>query len=158
MARQFNLVMNMKPVQLLAPTTTNGGATSRRFGMKGFHKAWIVAEFKQAVANATTLTIACYSLVSGGTSGTMPNVPNYQNGDTALNDTLVVNADGTVITLASTVKSMQAIFEVDPSRLPAGFPYIGVATSDSTQATNFVSITAYGLPRYQQQIPPTAVV
>jgi hypothetical protein len=156
MSRQFNLVMNMKPVQLLAPTTTNGGATSRRVSLKGAHKAWIVADFKQAVGHATTLTLSQFSAITAGNTAAGPAVPNYQNGDCALNDTLVVNAESAVITLAATVKSMQAIFEIDPSRLTALFPYVGVAASDSSQATNFVSITAYLLPRYQQQVPPTA--
>lgn len=157
MARQFSITANMKVVQLLAPTTTNGAATSRRVSMKGAHKAFIVVELKQAVGHATVLTLNQATAVTGGSTATGPTVPNWQNDDTAAADTLTKNADAATVTVAADVKSKQAIFEVDPSRLSTADPYIFVTSSDSSQATNFMSAVAYLLPRYQQATPPTAV-
>ncbi len=158
MARQFSLPANLKIVPLLAPTTTNGGVSSRRVGTSGFHKVWLVAELKQAVGHATVATLTQATAVTGGTTATGPASQNWTNNDAAAGDTLTKNAAATVVTVAADVKSKQIVFEVLPEDLTSGYAYVYLALGDSSQATNFVSVTAYGLPRYAQATPPTAVV
>jgi hypothetical protein len=158
MSRQFRITANMKPVQLLAPTTTNGGATSRRVSCKGAHKAFVVVELLQAVGDATTITLNQATAVTGGSTAAGPSVPNWLNEDTAAGDTLTQLANANNVVVANNIKSKQIVFEVDPAALTNGDPYIFVTSSNSAQATNFMSATAYLLPSYQQATPPTAVL
>ena len=157
MARQFSLPQNLKIVPLLAPTTTNGGVVSRRVGTSGFHKVWLVAELKQAAGHATAVTLTQATAVTGGTTATGPSSQNWLNEDAAAGDTLTKQANGTGVTVTNDVKSKQIVFEVLPEDLTSGKPYVFLSIADSSQATNFASVVAYGLPRFQQATPPTAV-
>lgn len=157
MSRQFSLPQNCKIVQLLAPTTTNGGADSRRCHVKDAHKAWIVVELLQAVGHATAVTLKQATAVTAGTTATGPSSANWLNEDCAAGDTLTKGSNATAVTVTNNIKSKQIVFEVDPSALTDGSPFIYVSAADSSQATNFMSVTAYLQARYQQGTPPTAV-
>ncbi|MGJ5163170.1 hypothetical protein [Bradyrhizobium sp. HKCCYLR1051] len=158
MARQFSLPQNLKIVPLLAPTTTNGGVDSRRVNTAGFHKVWLVAEMKQAAGHATVVTLRQATAVTGGSNAAGPAATqNWLNEDAAAADALTKNANANAVTVTNNIKSKQVVFEVLPEDLTAGSPYVYLNFSDSSQATNFVSVTAYGHPRYTQATPPTAV-
>jgi len=157
MARQFSLPQNLKVVQLLAPTTTNGGANSRRVNLANAHKAWIVVELKNAAGFAEVVTLQQATAITGGSTAAGPtSTQNWKNEDTATLDALTKNANGNSVTTDTNVKSKQIIFEVLPEDLTAGYQYIYANLSDSSQATNFASVTAYLLERYAQAIPPSA--
>lgn len=159
MARQFSLPQNLKVVPLLAPTTTNGGANSRRVNTGGFHKVWLVADLMNAQGAAVTVTLKQATAVSGGSTANGPaTAQNWKNEDAVASDTLVKGANGNAVTTDTNAKSKQVVFEVLPEDLTSGDPYVFLNFSDSTQATDFVSVVAYGLPRFQQATPPTAVV
>lgn len=157
MARQFSLPRNMKVVQLLAPTTTNGAATSRRMNTANAAKAWIVCELKQAAGHATQVSLNQATAVTAGTTAAGPAVPNWLNEDTAAGDTLTKGTNAASVTVTNNIKSKQIIFEIDPIALTSGSGYVFVTTNDSSQATNFLSATGYLLTSYQQDTPPTAV-
>lgn len=157
MARQFSLVQNLKLVPLLAPTTSNGAVVSRRVNCANFHKVWLVAEMKQAVGHATAVTLKQATAVTGGSTATGPSSQNWLNEDAAAADTLTKQANGTAITVTNDVKSKQLVFEVLPEDLASGKQYVYLDFADSSQATNLVSVVAYGLERYAQATPPTAV-
>jgi hypothetical protein len=159
MSRQFSLPVQMPPVQLLAPTTTNGGATSRRFNMKNVNKAWIIVDLLQAFGDATAVTLNQATAITGGTTAAGPNVPIWANEDTVASDSRTKQtADASVYTVTNNIKSKQIIFEVDPSRLTAGSSYVFVTTSNSTQAANIANVTAVLQNSYQMAAPFSAVV
>ncbi len=157
MARQVSIPAQFPPVQLLAPTTTNGGATSRRVSCANAAKVTIIVDMKQAVGHATVLTLNQATAVTGGSTKTGPVVPNWLNEDCVTNDTRVKKTAAATITVTNDVKSKQAIFEVDPMLLDNTYPYVFVTSSDSSQATNFMSAEAIVQQSYQQATPPTSV-
>lgn len=157
MARQISIPASFPPVQLLAPTTTNGGATSRRVSVKGRAKVTIIVDLKQAAAHATVISLMQATAVTGGSTAAGPSVPNWLNEDCAASDVRVKGTDAASVTVASAIKSKQVIFEVDPARLTDGYAYVYVTASDSSQATNFMNAQAILQESYQQASPPTAV-
>lgn len=157
MARQFSLPQNLKIVPLLAPTTTNGAVVSRRVNLANAHKCWLVAELKEAVGFAEVVTLKQATAVTAGTVANGPATSqNWKNEDAAASDALTKNANANSVTVSNDVKSKQVIFEVLPEDLDVGKQYVFLDFNDSTQATNFVSVTAYLLERYQQASPPSA--
>jgi hypothetical protein len=161
MARQFSLPQNCKPVQMIAPKTTNQAITSQVISLKNAHKAWVVLEFTQAAGHATTPTLVQATTIAAGTNKAGPSVPIWANEDTGATDTLVKQtSDAASYAVTNNIKNKQVIFEIDPSRLDVnnGYCCIYFTIATSSQATNFVSATAYLLERYQQATPPTAIL
>lgn len=160
MSRQFSLPQNMKIVQLTSPVTTNGGVTTDVISLKNAHKAWLVVELTQAQANATQLSLKQATDVAAGTNKAGPTVPIWANEDTVASDTLVKQADAASYTVANDAKHKQVVFEIDPSRLDIanGYDCVYLVSADSTQATDFISVTAYLQTRYEQATPPSAII
>jgi hypothetical protein len=161
MARQFNIPAHLKPVQLLAPQTTNGALTSQVISLKNASKAWLVLEFNQAVGHATTPTLNQATSIAAGTNKAGPAVSIWANEDTVATDTLVKQAaEAALFAVAATVKKKQVVFEIDPARLDVngGYDCVYLTIATSGQATNFVSGTAYLLNAYEQATPPSAIL
>jgi hypothetical protein len=158
MAGGFSIPQGMIPVQLLAPTTTNGGATSRGVNLKWAIRAFIVVDLLQAVGNATQINLRQATAMALGSNAVGPNVPNWKNEDCAASDALTKNTDANSVAVAADVKSKQVIFQVDPAKLAAGSPVVYVTSSNSGQATNLLNVTAYIEPRYASDAPPSLVV
>jgi hypothetical protein len=157
MARQFSLPQNLKVVQLTAPVTSNGGVNTRRVNLANAHKAWIVVELKNAVGFAEVVTLQQATAITGGSTAVGPtSTQNWKNEDTVALDALTKNANGNSVTTDTNIQSKQIVFEVLPEDLTSGYQYVYANISDSSQATNFVSVTAYLLERYAQATPPSA--
>jgi hypothetical protein len=160
MARQFSLPQNLKTVQLFNPKTTNAALSSQVISLKHAHKAWLVLEFTQAVGHATTPTLNQATSIAAGTNKAGPTVPIWANEDVAASDTLVKKTDAASYAVTNDIKNKQVIFEIDPARLDQanGYDCVYVTIGTSSQATNFVSATAYLQERYQQATPPSAIL
>lgn len=160
MARQFQIPANLKPVQMFSPKTTNASLSSQVISLKNAHKAWVVFEFTQAVGHATTPTLIQASAIAGTGNKAGPTVDIWANEDTAATDTLVKKTAGASYAVTNDIKNKQVVFEIDPTRLDVnnGFDCIYFTIATSSQATNFVSATAYLLPAYQQATPPSAIL
>jgi hypothetical protein len=160
MARQFQIPANLKPVQMFAPKTTNATLTSQVISLKNAHKAWIVLEFTQAVGHATTPTLKQATSIAAGTNKAGPTVDIWANEDTAATDTLVKQTAGASYAVTNDAKNKTVIFEIDPTRLDVanGYDCIYITIATSSQATNFVSASAFLLPSYQQATPPSAIL
>lgn len=154
----MGIPQGLPPVQLLAPTTTNGGATSRAFSTKNVLKAWIVVELKQAVGHATAISLRQSTTIALGATAAGPSVPNWLNEDCAASDAITRGTDAAAVTVTNDVKSKQIVFQVDPAKLTTGKPCVYVTAADSSQATNFMSVTAYVQPRYAGDAPPSFVL
>lgn len=160
MARQFQIPANLKPVQMFSPKTTNASLTSQVISLKNAHKAWIVFEFTQAVGHATTPTLLQATSIAAGTNKAGPTVDIWANEDTAATDTLVKKTAGASYAVTNDIKNKQVVFEIDPTRLDVnnGYDCIYFTIATSSQATNFVSATAYLQNAYAQATPPSAIL
>lgn len=160
MARQMSLPVNLKIVQMLKPQTTNGALTSQVISLKGVNKAWIVLEFTQAVGHATTPTLNQATSIAAGTNKAGPTSPIWANEDTAATDTLVKKTSAASYAVTNDIKNKQVVFEIDPSTqdVANGYDCAYVTIATSSQATNFVSATAYLQTSYQQATPPSQIL
>lgn len=160
MARQLSLPQHFKIVQMLKPQTTNGALTSQVISLKNAHKAWVVFEFTQAAGHATTPTLNQATSIAASTNKAGPSSFIWANEDTAATDTLVKKTSGASYAVAADVKNKQVVFEIDPSTLDTsnGYDCIYFTIATSSQATNFVSATAYLDTSYKQATPPSAIV
>lgn len=158
---KVTLAENFKVVQLQNPRTTNGGFTSDYVSLKNIKKATIIVELTQAVGHATAIAPKQASAVDGTGVKALTNACSiWSNEDTATADTLTKQTDATSYTVAADVKNKQIIFEIEPSislDIANGFDCIAINSADSSQATNFASITAILETRYPQATPPAAI-
>jgi len=143
------------------PVTTNGGVTSDYVSLKNVQKAWIVLQFTQAVAHATTVQPRVATAVAGtGVTNITFSADWWLNDDTATSDTLVAQTAATSMSVAASALKKQVIILIEPSDVAAqGATYdcINFTVSDSSQATNFVSGQFFLQMRYPQATPPAAI-
>jgi len=138
--------------------TTNGGVTCDYVSLKNCHKAWIVASFTQAVGHATVVQPQKATAVAPTGAVSITTAQEWwENEDTATSDTLVRQTAATSATVTNDIKKKQVIFEIDPASLGATYDVMGCTISDSSQATNFVSVVYFLEMRYAQAAPPVAI-
>lgn len=158
-----NLPENFKIVQLKNPATTNGGWTSGYVSLKNAKKVTFLVNMTQAVGHATALTPKQATAVAGTSAKGLTNACEiWANEDTAASDALVRQTAATSYTVSADVKNKTIIFEIEPSicmDINASTPFdcVALTSADSSQATNFASVTAIIEMRYKQATPPTAV-
>lgn len=157
---KFSLPQVCKLVQMIKPQTTNGSLTSQVISLKNAHKATVVFEFTQAVGHATTPTLLQATNIAAATNKAGPSAMIWANDATATNDTLVAKTAAASYALTTVSGGHQVVFEVDPASLDVGNGYdcIYFTIGTSSQATNFVSATAYLQERYIGNQPPTAIL
>jgi hypothetical protein len=154
----ITLPEEFKVVTGASPETTNGGKTADFVSMKNGHWLWIVVTLKQAVGHATAITVKRATHVAGTGETTLANnVQIWANEDTAASDTLVRQTDAKAHTVTNDIKSKQIVFGIDPVSLGAGYDVVTVTAADSSQATNFWSVTYLMATRYPSATPPTVV-
>lgn len=161
MSRPFSIPVNLKPVSLFAPKTTNAALTSAVVSLKGAAKAFAVFKFTQAAGFASDPTLIQATSIAGSTNKAGPACPIWVNEDLAASDTLVKQAtDAAHFAVAADIKLKMVVFEIDPARFDVngGYDCLYFTIGTSSQATNFVSADLYVLPSYQQATPPSNVV
>ncbi len=140
------------PVVLTPPVTTNGGVTGDYISLKLAHMVYIVATFTQAVGHATGIDVTQATAVDGTSVKAITNtLPIFANTDISLTSVLTRKTDAITYNLAATAKNQIVTMQVDPAGFDVnnGFDCLGITVDDSSQATNFVSIVAYVVPRYK---------
>ena len=143
------------------PVTTNGGVTCDYVSLKNVIRAWILASFTQAVGHATTVQPQKATAVAptGATSVTS-SYRGWKNEDTAATDTLVAATAATSFAVANTVKKKQILIEIDLQSADFNgttYDVLGCTISDSSQATNFVSVLYFLETKYAGATPPAAI-
>jgi hypothetical protein len=151
MPSQTSLPQNFHLVQLASPKTTSAGFTTGYITLKDAVKAWIVAELTDAVGFAEVFSVLQAQDVSGTNSAAGPTGKVWANEDTGTSDTQVRQTDGNSYTTTNNIKNKEVIFEIDPAALTDGFTTVALQVSASSQATNFVSVTAILERRYPSQ-------
>ena len=160
MALPFSLPEGCKIVQLAQPQTSNGGVTTDVVSLKNVLKAWLIVEMTQAVGHATQIVPREATDVAAGTNQVLQNVQRiWANEDVAASDTLVAKTAAKNYSVTNDVKNKTVVFEIDPALMDVedGYDCLYATISDSSQATNFVSVTAILHQRYQQATPPAAI-
>ena len=162
MASTLNFPQAYKIVTALVPQTSNAVLTSDYISMKHAHKVFIVAHCTQAIAGTFTITpdVATAVAPTGDVAATYASKW-WLNADVGTTDTLVRQADAVAITITNAATNQLAVMEIDPAEQiathGATFDCIGLVTSDSGQATDFVSVLFYIEERYPQATPPVAI-
>lgn len=154
----FSLPTKFKIVELVNPKTTNASITSDAISLKNAIKAWIVIDYTQAAGHATTPTLKQATDVAIGTNAAGPSSRIWANEDTAASDALVAQTAGASYAVAADVKNKKVVFEIDPATLTDGYDCVYFTQATSSQATNFMSATAYIQTNFQQTTPPSAIV
>ena len=139
--------------------TTNGGITCDYVSLKNCHKVTIIANLLQAASHATVLGInEAKNVAALDAQAVTATMPVFKNANVATNDTLVKGTDAATIAATAGTNNQMLVMVFDPSKLSAGFDCIAATLDDSTEATNFASVTYLLETRYPQQTPPSAVV
>lgn len=140
--------------------TTNGGVTCDYVSLKNVKRAYILASFTQAVGHATTVQPKRATAVAPtGAVDIATAVRAWKNEDTAASDSLVVATAATSHSVANTVKKKQVLVEIDPDNgdFDESYDVLGCTISDSSQATNYVSVLYLLEMKYVQATPPAAI-
>lgn len=154
----MNFVEKFKVVNGTPVATTNGGITCDYISIKNCHRVTIVAELLQAVSHATALGINEATNVAGGSAAAVSAVQKvWKNADISSTDTLVRGTDAATIAATAGATNQQLVMEVDLSSLSAGNDAIAATLTDSSQATNFATVTYFCETRYPQATPPAQI-
>ena len=147
-------IVNGTPV-----ATTNGGIICDYISLKNAHRVTIVVELLQAVSHTTALGVNEATAVDGtGAQAMTATMPVWKNADVSATDTLVKGTDAATISATAGATNQQLSLEIDPRKLTSGFDCIAATLSDSSQATNFASVTYFIETRYPSETPPSAIV
>ena len=140
-------------------TTTNTGLNGAYISLKNAKRVIVIAELLQAATHATGLNIGLREKVgSGSAEASTAVMPVWKNANIATNDTLVrESSDAHTIAASAGVTNQLLVMEVLPERLKAGFTAIRGQLADSSEATNFATITYLIETAYPQATPPSAV-
>jgi hypothetical protein len=161
MARQFSLPEILPPIELLNPAADSGGRTSTNYvNMGNFDKAWIVCHITQGNAATILLTPLQATSLAGAGSKAITATQIWTNLNEAAADLFTKQANAANYTTDAGVEHKIVIFEISPQDcmdMANGFNHIGISTGASN-AANITQAAIYGLARYQQAQPPTALV
>ena len=155
-----NLVENYKIIAGTTPVTTDGGVTADYVSLKNANKAWILVELTQAAAHATVLAPKQATAVAGtGVKAFANTLKINANEAVASSDTLAAQTAAVTYTVTADIANKMVVFEIDPADLDTAndFDCIGFTASDSSEATNFVSVTYILDMKYKEDVPPAAI-
>jgi len=153
------LMEDLKCVVGVTPTTTNGAVTGDYISVKTLKEVWVRFSFTQAVSHQTICSVKEATNVSAGSAAAISTVmPNWYTTDTGTTDALTKGTDAATVTLAAGTTNQVVLIKVDPVILSAGFDCIAGYTTASSQSTNFVDISYFGLTRYPSATPPSVIV
>lgn len=140
------------PVVLVSPATTNGGVTTDYISLKNAHMVYLVATFTQAATHATGIDPTQASAVAGtGVKAITNTLPIWKNADISLTSVLTRQTDAITADCDAGTTNQIIVMQIDPAGFDVanGFDCLGCTVDDSSEATNFVSIVAYVVPRYK---------
>lgn len=160
--------MNTSQVESMHPVvmtdgcvTTNGGVASDWVSLKNVLRCQVHCVMTQAVGHATVLALQQATDVSGTGAKVFANVVQiWANEAIGTNDTMVAQTAAINYTVTNDIANKIVVFDVDPSLLDVAnnFDCIKVTASDSSQATNFISIVGICDMKYKGVTPPSVII
>jgi|GEM_PF-4530656 len=138
--------------------TTNGGITCDYISLKNAISVTIVAELLQAASHATALGVNEATSVAGGSAAAVTEVQKvWKNANVSTTDTLTRGTDAATIAATAGVTNQLLVMQFDPETLSDGCDCIAATLSDSSQATNYATVTYFIETKYPQATPPAAI-
>lgn len=157
----FSIPENAVVITGTPPVTTNGGITCDNIWVKNFHKIYVVASLTQAVAHATGIDPVQSSALAGGDAKALSEVCRiWYVSDVEASDVPVLQDAAKTFNVDADVAKMMVIFEIIPEQhmdVNEEFCVLGCTLDNSGQASNLANVLYIGVPRYQQEVPPTAI-
>lgn len=136
--RQFSLVAEIPPFQLLNPAADAAGRTSAYVSLKNSIKAYLVVHITQGNAATVALTPLQAQDVSGtGSKALSANVPIWSNLDVSLTSLLTQRSAAANYTTDAGLKNKIVVFEILPEAcldIAGGFKTIAIQTGASNAA------------------------
>lgn len=138
--------------------TTNGGVTGDYISLKNAVSVTIIVELLQAVSHATELGVNEATAVAPTAAAAVTAVQKvWKNADISTTDTLTRATDAATIAATAGATNQLLVMQFDPDTLSSGCDCIAATLSDSSQATNFATITYLIETKYPQATPPAAI-
>ena len=151
-----NIPEEAVPVILTPPVTTNGGVTTDYISLKNAHRVFVVCVMKQAATHATGIDPVQATLVDGtGAKAITNTVPIWKNADISATSVMTRQTDAITANATAGTTDKVITFDINPAKLDVenAFDVLGFTVDDSSEATNFISIVAYVIPRYASPAP-----
>ena len=143
------LPQDLFPVSGTAPVTTNGGVTCDNISLKLAEMVWIEVRLTQAVGHATVLSPLVGTAVATCATAIPAAVPIWYGVVTTATNAIAAQTAATTLTLGGSVTGdVIVIFQIDPAVLGSSYDCLGFTLSNSSQATNLVSVTYWIKPKY----------
>lgn len=140
------------PVEATAGVvTTNGGVTCDNISLKNVEWVWILVHMKQAVGHATALTPKKGTVVATAATVLGVDVPIWYGNISTSSNALTRQTDAANFSIGVGVTGdVIVVFSIDPKQL-GDFDSLGFTLSDSSQATNLVSVVYLIKAAYAQR-------
>lgn len=156
----FNILEEAKLVQAIFPQA-GAAITGAYVSLKNYAKAYVIVHINQAAANTVAISIEQAQAIAGTNSKVITKaVPIWADLDEAASDALARAADAVNYTTDAGTKYKVVVFEVDPTLfdIAGGFDCLTVKTGASAAGNITSALYLLVGARYQQALPPTAVV
>lgn len=154
----MRLCEQTKIVPILEAEDHNAGADGDSVCMENYGHATFIIIFGELTGNAVL------KIYEGATAGTKTTAKTFSYRATsvdlksALADALGTEATSAALTLtAATYEDRMIVVEIDASELTDGYPWITPEISSAASEEFAAIIAVLSLPRYAEDVPPTAI-
>lgn len=157
----FTLPEICKPVGIATPQAANGFSAGDYISCKNAHKVWFyIHHYSGGGDTDLVCSLKEATDVAAGTSAavtaTFPIWADSDHGTSS--DGLARQTDAASYTIDTGAGTdYLVVFEWDPAKHTAGYDCITVVATGGN-ASNIVAVTAHILERYQQEVPPSAII
>lgn len=145
-------------IEGFCPATDNAGRTGDYISLKNAHCVFFVFHIEQGNAATIALSVSEATAVAPTAAQVMPaTFPIWANETCATTDAMVRQANAANFTTSAAVLHKIVVFKIEASILSAGFDCVAAVTGASNVA-NLTSCQMYIQQRYQQGVPPSAII
>lgn len=158
MARQFSLVAQIPPIELLPPAADAAGRVSPFRSLRNAMKAYVEVHMAQGAANTVALTLQQATNVSGAGAKALGSTPIWSNLNTTASDALVSRPPAAGYTTDAGVFGKIVVFEITPEScmdVAGGYDCIALTTGASA-AGNITSARLHILGAFQGALLPNS--
>lgn len=151
---------HFKIVSALTPQTSNGAKTFENIQLRDAIMVWIVAEYAQNGAHATTIQPVVGATDAGCTNAITFSAEWWKNVDVDTTDTLVAQTAATSMACDNAATDHLLVIQIDPSDVAAQnstYDWLGATQASSGLAGNYVSVTYVIQTRMPQATPRSAI-
>jgi hypothetical protein len=160
MARQFSLVAQIPPIELLPPAADAAGRTSPFRSLRNAMKAYVEVHLGQGAANTVALTLQQATNVAGAGAKAVGATPIWSNLNTTASDALVSRPPAAGYTTDAGIFGKIIIFEIvceSCMDLANNYDCIAISTGASA-AGNITSARLHILGAFQGAVLPNSYV